>query len=212
MLNPSTQLSKFGKEHLLNGEYADITHSESVSIMDNQQIRNVLCVFNFQFNLLSISKLTKQLNCIVGFYHECCIFQNLCNGKVLSICREFGGLYLFENVVQPQLSAKVSHPASLYMSIVQDSIPISIWHKRLGHIPLAAMKKMGSLPHRKIDSTSSLCPVCPLGRQSKLPFQLAIVTQLMYLICYMLMYKGLIDYLLVMVKDISSLLQMIFQG
>uniref|UniRef100_A0A3Q7EGN5 GAG-pre-integrase domain-containing protein n=1 Tax=Solanum lycopersicum TaxID=4081 RepID=A0A3Q7EGN5_SOLLC len=82
MLNPSTQLSKFGKEHLLNGEYADITHSES-----------------------------------------------------------------------PQLSAKVSHPASLYMSIVQDSIPISIWHRRLGHIPLAVMKKMGSLPHRKIDSS-----------------------------------------------------------
>ncbi|OIT20294.1 hypothetical protein A4A49_65857, partial [Nicotiana attenuata] len=48
------------------------------------------------FNLISVSKLTRQLCCSVNFFPYFCLFQDLYNGKVRGIGRERGGLYILK--------------------------------------------------------------------------------------------------------------------
>lgn len=56
------------------GDKSIISHTGNIVICRNQKLRNVLYVPTFKFNLLSISKLTKELNCSVTFYPEFCLF------------------------------------------------------------------------------------------------------------------------------------------
>lgn len=58
----------------------------------------------FKFNLLSVSKITKELSCSVIFYPKFCTFQDLYSGKVMGIGREHEGLYWLQedNVVEAE--------------------------------------------------------------------------------------------------------------
>ncbi|OIT00070.1 hypothetical protein A4A49_59849, partial [Nicotiana attenuata] len=73
---------------LPTGNKADITHTGDAIVLGYKTIEGVLHVPDFKFNLLSVSKVTKQLCCSVGFYPDFCIFQGLYNGKVMGISRE----------------------------------------------------------------------------------------------------------------------------
>ena len=56
-------------------------------------IKNVLLIPDFKFNLLSVSKLTKDLNCVVSLFPDFVIFQDLYTGQVKGIAKENVSLY-----------------------------------------------------------------------------------------------------------------------
>lgn len=85
------------KVNLPTGDKASITHIGETCLFNNEVIKNVLCVPDFKFNLLSVSQLTRELSCFVSFYPEFCIFQDLYSGRVKGIGREEGSLYIFRN-------------------------------------------------------------------------------------------------------------------
>lgn len=74
--------------HLPNGGITNVSHVGNYKLRDTGKIRNVLYVCDFQYNLLSISKVTRELHCMVGFYPYFCIFQDLSSEKVKGIGRE----------------------------------------------------------------------------------------------------------------------------
>ncbi|XP_075111267.1 uncharacterized protein LOC142181719 [Nicotiana tabacum] len=45
-----------------------------------------------------------------------------------------------------------------------------VWHHRLGHIPFAKMKAILAISPNISSKQSFICPICPLARQSRLPF------------------------------------------
>ncbi|XP_022864769.1 uncharacterized protein LOC111384684 [Olea europaea var. sylvestris] len=59
--------------NLLNGTTVSATHIGTVHLTDSIFLHNVLCVPHFSFNLLSISKLTKQSNLSLTFTASCCL-------------------------------------------------------------------------------------------------------------------------------------------
>ena len=85
------------KVNLPTGDKASITHIGDTHLFNNEVIKDVLCVPEFKFNLLSVSQLTRELSCFVTFYPEFCIFQDLYSGRVKGIGREAGSLYIFRN-------------------------------------------------------------------------------------------------------------------
>ena len=68
-----------------NGQQARITHIGTVVLSPEIRLQDVLCVPKFQFNLLSVSKLTKQLGSYVIFTPNACLVQgtNTQNSMVL---------------------------------------------------------------------------------------------------------------------------------
>jgi len=59
-----------------NGKKAQILHVGSMSLGSGIILKDVLHTPEFQFNLLSISKLTEQLIANVVFTLECCLLQD----------------------------------------------------------------------------------------------------------------------------------------
>lgn len=80
------------------------------------------------FNLLSVSKLTKLLNCSVTFYPSSCVFQDLKTKRTIGGGHESDGLYYLDS--GPRAGAVALH----------SSVSASQWHCRLGHPSLQKLK------------------------------------------------------------------------
>ena len=91
-------------------------------------LSSVLYIRDFPFNLLSISKLTKILNCVAIFLSTHCNFQDLKTGKIIGEGHEASGLYYQDRCGSSRLVAfdlsmsplqhhcHLGHPSSSVMS------------------------------------------------------------------------------------------------
>jgi hypothetical protein len=64
---------------LPNGKFASVTHIGTVKISSTLTLTNVLCVPSFSFNLVSVSKLTKNISCCVLFLTNTCLYSASAN-------------------------------------------------------------------------------------------------------------------------------------
>ncbi|XP_070013643.1 uncharacterized protein [Nicotiana sylvestris] len=69
------------KVQLPTGEQASITHTGIYFFFRNKKIQNILHIPDFKYNLLSVSKITKELRCLVAFFLDFCVFRELFSGK-----------------------------------------------------------------------------------------------------------------------------------
>lgn len=95
-----------------------------------------LCVPTFKFNLLFVSKVTKDLNCCAKLYPEHCVFQDLCTGKVKATDRVQDDLY----ILNTQHTGNTLYEKKCIA--VHDPNDPEIWHKRLGHVPMLVLRRI----------------------------------------------------------------------
>ncbi|RVW49109.1 Retrovirus-related Pol polyprotein from transposon RE1 [Vitis vinifera] len=116
-------------------------------------LTSVLYTPECPFNLISISKLTRTLNCSITFSDKFVTLQDRSTGKTIGIGRESQGLY------------HLTSDSSAAVCISTDA-PLLI-HNRLGHPSLSKFQKM--VPRF---STLSLlpCESCQLGKHTRVSF------------------------------------------
>lgn len=164
LLVVGTEVGNTGKVQLPNGDSTDITHVGNSHLAGGDVLKDVLYVPTFKFNLLSVSKATKQLNCCISFYPDFCAFRDLSNGRVKMIGREQHGLYLVKE-------HKDNKNSITSQSLVAQELPNSnLWHRRMGHVPLPFLKKLPSISNT-CSSILGQCDICPMARQTRLPFK-----------------------------------------
>lgn len=71
--------------YLPNGNTTQVTHVGSCSLSDRSIISNVFYLPEFKYNVILVSKLTKELGCSVTFFPNCCVFKELYSGNVKEI-------------------------------------------------------------------------------------------------------------------------------
>jgi len=71
-----------------NGQFALVTHIDTVRISAHLTLTNVLCVPSFSFNLLSVSKLIRSFNYCFLFFANYCFIQNLKTWMKIGVGRE----------------------------------------------------------------------------------------------------------------------------
>ncbi|RVX05223.1 Retrovirus-related Pol polyprotein from transposon RE1 [Vitis vinifera] len=104
------------------------------------------------FNLISISKITRTLNCSITFSDKFVTLQDRSTGKTIGIRRESQGLY---HLTSPSPAVCISTDAPLLI------------HSCLGHPNLSKFQKM--VP--SFSSLSSLaCESCQLGKHTRVSF------------------------------------------
>ncbi|XP_060200611.1 uncharacterized protein LOC132628870 [Lycium barbarum] len=152
-----------------------VTYTWSVSILPNLILKNVLHVPVFKYNLISVHRLSNQLQLNLLFTPSVCVLQDhlVKNIQVFGEARE--GLYLLqlvcaksssnENVVSIKkgsisipMSSSVSFPVSA--NVVSN---IDLWHVRLGHLPYSVMKKFNFIQFPS--DFNHICDICPKARQ-----------------------------------------------
>ncbi|KAL4032883.1 hypothetical protein IC575_005966 [Cucumis melo] len=107
---------------------------------------------NLSFNLISVSQLTHELNCVVLFFPGYCLFQDRVMKKIIGRGYESGGLYLFDHQVSQAVACHVV-PS-----------PFEV-HCRLGHPSLFVLKKL----YPEFRSLSSLnCDSCQFAKFHRL--------------------------------------------
>ena len=85
-----------------NGTPMPISGSGSVSISSTLSLAFALLAPNLSNNLLSISKITKNLNCFVTFHSTHCVFQDNLMKTTIDIGKKRWGLYYLEGTRELQ--------------------------------------------------------------------------------------------------------------
>ncbi|KAH0723558.1 hypothetical protein KY289_006602 [Solanum tuberosum] len=133
--------------NLPTGDKAEISHIGEACMFNSETVKGVLVVPDFKFNLLSVSKITKELSCFVSFYPDFCVFQDLCSGRVKGIGREEGSLYFFKGACgETKHSGVQKHPRIAAGVSQQDC---GLWHRRLGHPSSHTLKCLDLLHNNK---------------------------------------------------------------
>ena len=108
------------------------------------------------FNLISVSQLTHDLNCVVSFFPCYCLFHDRMTKKIIGRGYESGGLHLFDHQI----------PKVVACSGVTSPFKV---HRCLGHPSLFILKKL--YPEFRFLSSlnSDLCQFAKFHRLSSSP-------------------------------------------
>ena len=174
---------------LPNGQKFQVTHYGKLRLNDKIDLPHVLLVPYFQYNLLSVKQLTRQLHCDVVFSEQTCTLQGLSLRRPVVVGREAFGLYLLDKslVKEVQLShalpldycpAVYSPRMSIDVSCNQlsKSISFDVWHRRMGHMPAQRMKLLSLDVKMPIHNEHRPCDICPRARQHRLPFSSSFIS------------------------------------
>ncbi|KAK3012704.1 hypothetical protein RJ639_009860 [Escallonia herrerae] len=120
------------KVRIVDGSLSTVTGIGKVIISERLILNSVLLVPNLSCNLLSISKITQDLNCVVNFSSTHCLFQDLDSGKMIGNAKESKGLYRIRTDDQQDtrahhvfLSATNNSGARWFVSFVDDHIRVT---------------------------------------------------------------------------------------
>ena len=155
--------SQMNQVHLPTGDKVTVSHIGETPIFDNEVARSVLHVPDFKFNLLSVSKIARELNCFVSFYPDFCVFQDLYSGRVKGIGSEEEGLYSFKANFSSKQKEEIKCAQEIVVAgdVIQDT---EIWHRRLGHPSQQILRYLKLDRSSKGDGVSTHCPVCHLAK------------------------------------------------
>ncbi|KAG6456369.1 hypothetical protein O3G_MSEX009690 [Manduca sexta] len=124
------------------------------------QVRNVLFIPEVSANLLSVSQLTKN-GCKVEFTDGGCNIFNA-NKILIATARLSNNMYKLNTVT-----------GNAYTASCESKADISIWHKRMGHLNIADIKRLEScadgisITNKDMDT---VCVPCCEAKQTRLPF------------------------------------------
>lgn len=190
-----------------DGSTVLITYIGDIKLSFGLQLQQVLSVLDFKFNLLSMSKLTKDADCFVVFYPNFCLIQDCATRVLKGIGKHQAGLYYLVNddlnqqkVTFMNKPINVNGKPCVATSLVDNlfrhklltNLCISevglvskeaLWHLRLGHVP---MSKIKSIVGGNKTSFEEVCLSYPMSKFFKLPFTLRHTkTQYTFEIVYM---------------------------
>jgi hypothetical protein len=86
-----------------SGEQAPITSTGTLPLNSVISLKNVLVVPSFKVNLMSISQVTRGLNCLVTFFPYWCILQDLATKTTIGLGKQRGRLYYLVALASPTL-------------------------------------------------------------------------------------------------------------
>lgn len=137
-----------------NGAEIPVKGVGTTRLSNGIEIKSVLSVPNFKCNLLSVRKLTQDLNCSLTFFSDHCIMQDLHSRKLIGLGKVIDGLYCMEATRQTGVALSVS-------------VESKIWHMRLGHASNSVLRK---IEHLASFNNQSFCDSCIKAKQTRLPF------------------------------------------
>ncbi|KAL2251561.1 UNVERIFIED_CONTAM: Retrovirus-related Pol polyprotein from transposon RE2 [Sesamum indicum] len=162
--------------YLPDGSRNQVQYVGMVKLNDDITLNNVFFVPHFSVNLISVSQLCSHTDYQLHFTKDTCFLQDLENKTTKSIAHLFNNLYIFRQ----HPSCFTSAIAAVKHSLGSVNCTSSLWHKRLGHASLQAVKRL-------VDIDLSILmlikfPVKSATKQCKLVF-------LFQLVCLILVFR-----------------------
>jgi hypothetical protein len=130
--------------NLPNGNTTEANCRGQIRLTQELSIDNVLYLPQFAVNLISVSKLIKEHNCILQFEADKCTIQERNTLRKIGLAEERNGLYYLKTDAENhQVSvSSVSASEKLHKEHVPDGV---LWHLRLGHLSKDRMTCMNKV-------------------------------------------------------------------
>ena len=103
------------------GKEAIAKKERTIVLAKHLKLNNLLYVPNLKCNLILISQLIKESNCIVQFTYKFCIIQDHNSRMLIGTSEQREGLYYFWSIALVKVMKTVGNDT------------IDLWHQRLGH-------------------------------------------------------------------------------
>lgn len=145
-----------------NGMNVPIKGLGNVVLDNGMKLHNIMHIPDFQCNLLSVSKLTRDYNCAIIFVADFCVMQDLHSRNLIGLGKHQDGLYILEPTQDKRIALKVSKTN-------EDSL----WHARLGHTSEDKIKTIGFDVVKNQDRL--LCDSCIRAKQTRLAFPISTI-------------------------------------
>lgn len=152
------------KVKIVYGTFSTIAGVGSIPISKTLTLHNVLHVPNLSCNLLSISKLTQDLNCLAIFDSSTCKFQELSSGRMIGSSKEVDGLYLFEDKSSPKEKLQKNCLNSI---LIHEDEEIMLWHYRLGHPNFLYLKHLFPDLFKNKNPNLFSCEICQFAKHHR---------------------------------------------
>ena len=143
---------------LADGSSQTIMGSGTIMCSTDMSLSSVLHVPSFPINLLSISCITNELNCVAIFFPSWCLFQELGTGRRLGTGIMHDGLYYLDNNMPPVVAAVAS------LSPLDEFL---LHHRRLGHMSFVTLGRLYPALYSKVNQGSLVCDACQYGKQTR---------------------------------------------
>ncbi|KAL3639361.1 Beta-galactosidase 8 [Castilleja foliolosa] len=134
-----------------NGDIAHVRGAGKINLTKNISLSNCLYISALTCKLLSVSQVTRELNCVVLMYPNFRLLQDIRTKMIVGRGFERNGLY-YINDVSPTGSPLLSKGTSVSQ----------LWHRRLGHPSQSYFKKL--FPHLP---NFEHCPSCVLAKSHR---------------------------------------------
>ena len=174
--------------NLPNGNTTSITAIGNIRLEHDLVLSDTLVVPEFKFNLLSVSKLTRDNNCMAVFNPQMCLIQDYATKTLKAAGKEAGGLYhlieepvtkldteataICNTVLNNALNNCVAMPESVVLAAnSQQNNDFHLWHQRLGHASMSRLKYIDCISVKP--AGLQRCLTCPMAKFSKLPYSLS---------------------------------------
>jgi len=168
LLNEYNQCTNNSTVRIANGSSSQVKGISLSRLLRDMILNSILYVPNLDCNLLSISKLTRDLNCVAKFFPHLCIFQDLDTGKKIGSAKMCSGLYLLKSEISLRQTQNRSYVSSngqsaLNFHVNKDS-EVLLWHYRLGHPNFIYLEKLFPSFFSNKSSKSFKCEICQLSK------------------------------------------------
>nr|GEX22477.1 ribonuclease H-like domain-containing protein [Tanacetum cinerariifolium] len=147
-----------------NGTLAKITHVGNLKLNNDVILFDVLVALEYTVSLLSVNRLIKDSKLNVSFDESNCYILDLKRGKVLRICSEFTGLYLFDEKYNVSSTPSKSEYFACYVSKMIGVLIKGLAGKGLGYasdkkaFKLLSLKNMNVFYSRDVKFYETIFP------------------------------------------------------
>jgi GAG-pre-integrase domain len=147
------------KVQTTNGSLCPIAGVGDITCTSDLHLSSVFHVPNFTNNLLSVSQLVDDLNCVVFLSPTHVVLQKLKTGRVIGIGQQSEGLYrLKQGGEDLDLKAYLTETPELELSLL---------HYRLGHIPFTILGKLYPNLYSRCNKTKLVCDACEFAKHTR---------------------------------------------
>nr|KYP43700.1 Retrovirus-related Pol polyprotein from transposon TNT 1-94 [Cajanus cajan] len=114
-----------------NGDQAPILSIGNLPLSPIIYLKNVLGVPSCKVDFMSVSRVTRDLNCSVTFFPQSCVLQDLMTGTTIGLGEQRDGLYYLVAMNKSHNPVQLIHTIKSGYTSNPSSI---LWHRRLGHL------------------------------------------------------------------------------